>query len=106
MTPSEIITDIKKFDFRKFSWTEAVAGPDGKSSAGKMLSFWYGVVLVGLAALAGILYLVKGINKDDIQNIFLFVGTQMPIVLTYLFGNKSQEIKKEALNCEPDKPQP
>ena len=84
-----------KFDFNKFNWKEAVSGPDGKSSVGKMLAFWYGVALIVLTFAAGILYFVKEMDKGDIQNIFLFVGTQMPIVLGYLLGNKNLENKKE-----------
>lgn len=95
-----LITDeIKKlthFDFGKFRWTEAVAGPDGKSSAGKMIAFWYGIALIIIALMTVIAGVLKWIAGDQVNSNLLFVGVQMPIVLGYLLGNKAQEIKKSA----------
>ena len=89
----EVINKIKNFDFNKFNWKEAVAGPDGKSSAGKMLCWLYGLSLILLTCIAGILYLLRWVDQSGINNIFIFVGLQMPIVLGYLLSNKNLEIK-------------
>lgn len=92
----ETIDKIKNFDFNHFNWKEAVAGPDGKSSAGKALCWWYGVALIALTVIAGVLYFFKSVDQAGINNIFIFVGLQMPIVLGYLLSNKNLEIKKDA----------
>lgn len=94
MEAKEILSTIKNFDFKKFHWQEAVSGPDGKSSAGKMLCWLYGVALTVLTAIAGILYFIKTVDQAGINNIFIFVGIQMPVVLSYLLTNKNLEIKK------------
>jgi len=93
MDAKNIINEIKQFDFSKFSWTEACVGPDGKSSAGKMLCFWFGIVLIILTIMGGLLYFVKWVDSSEINNIFIFVGIQMPIILGYLLSNKSIENK-------------
>ena len=82
MEAEKIINTVKNFDFNKFNWREAVAGPDGKSSVGKMLCFWYGIALIILTVIAGILFFVKSVDQAGINNIFLFVGIQMPKVFT------------------------
>ena len=51
--------------------------------------------MIILTVIAGILFFVKSVDQAGINNIFLFVGIQMPIVFTYLFGNKSLENKNE-----------
>jgi hypothetical protein len=99
MDAKNIINEIKQFDFSKFSWTEACVGPDGKSSAGKMLCFWFGWVLIMLTLIGGLLYFCKWVDASDINNIFIFVGIQMPIVLGYLLSNKS--IENKAINTPP-----
>lgn len=99
-----LITDeikkLKSFDFTKFSWTEAVCGPDGKSSAGKMICFWYGLVLIFGTILCFTLLVLRHtsavVTESSLNNCFLFIGVQMAMVLGYLLGNKNFEIKKDA----------
>ena len=95
MDAKNIVNEIKQFDFSKFSWREACVGPDGKSSAGKALCFWFGVVLIILTLMGGVLYFLKWVNASEINNIFIFVGLMMPIVLGYLLGNKNLENTKK-----------
>jgi len=101
---SAIIEAVKKFDYKRFHWREACSGPDGKSSAGRFLCFWFGVVLILLSFLGGLLYCIKWVNSSQINNIFIFVGLMMPIVLGYLLGNKNLDNKttiNEKVNIPP-----
>jgi len=100
MDIKETIEKIKNFDFNKFNWKEACAGPDGKSSAGKMLCFWYGLALILGTLVCFVLLILKNtstlVTESTLNNCFLFIGVQMPLVLGYLLGNKNLEIKKDA----------
>lgn len=99
MDISETINKIKNFDFNKFNWKEAVAGPDGKSSAGKMLCFWYGLALIFGTVLCFVLLVMKHtsaiVTESALNNCFLFIGVQMPLTLGYLLSNKNLEIKAD-----------
>jgi hypothetical protein len=79
------------FDFSKFNWKEATSNKNGKSSVGLFICFWYAASLIFLTVISGITYFIKWIDKNSINNILLFVGVQMPIVLTYLFGRSTIE---------------
>ncbi len=91
----------------EFSWQEAVNGSDGQSSAPLFVCFWYGVALIFLTIIVGILLVVNAIHKIevDFNTTYLFIGTQIGIVLTYLYGRKvsdnnvvKAEINKNTLN--------
>lgn len=94
----KLFDKVKKFDFSKFSWTEACAGPDGKSSAGKLIAFYYGIVLIfGTLLTFGLLILKHTsalVNDQTINTCFAFIGLQMPMALGYLLTNKNLENKK------------
>lgn len=99
MSASDIINQVKKFDFNKFNWREACNGPDGKSSAGKFICFIYGIILVIGTLICFTVFIVKQaspiLTESSLNNGFLFIGLQMPIVLGYLLKNKDLEIKKD-----------
>lgn len=82
------------FDFSKFNWKEATSDINGKSSVGLFICYWYGLSLILLTVISGACYFIKWIEKADINNILIFVGVQMPLVLTYLFGRKSLDTTK------------
>lgn len=77
------------FDFSKFNWKEAVSDKTGKSSVGLFICFWYALSLIFLTVLSGLTYFFKWIEKDSINNMLMFIGVQMPIVLAYLFGRST-----------------
>lgn len=99
MDLKETFDKVKNFNFNKFNWKEACAGPDGKSSVGKMLCFWYGLALITGTLICFALLILKHtspiVTENALNNCFLFIGVQMPLVLGYLLGNKNFEIKKD-----------
>lgn len=96
----DLLSQIKSFDFSKFSWKEATVGPDGKSSAGKFLCFWMGIVLILGTLICFVLLVIKNVSpivgSDTLTICFAFIGTQFAAILAYLGVNKNLDIKKNS----------
>lgn len=84
-----IIDKVITFNHSKWSLSEALNSAKGQSSVGLFIAFFYGVVLILLTFLTGIAFFIKYIEKDSINNMLMFVGIQMPLVLGYLFSQKA-----------------
>lgn len=83
------------FDFKSFNWKEATSNEHGQSSAALFVCFWFGVSLIILTLIVGFLLVVNSFYKltIDFTPILLFIGTQIGIVMTYLFGRLSSNNK-------------
>ncbi len=82
----QIIEKIKQFDFKSFNWKEACSNDAGQSSAALFVCFWFGISLIWLTLVVSILMVVNAVHKIDVDftSTYLFIGTQLAFIMTYL----------------------
>jgi len=85
------------FDYKNFNWREATSNDKGQSSAALFICFWFGLSLILLTIIVGVLMCINAFHKIEVDftPVLTFVGLQMTAVLTYLFGrlNSNNKVK-------------
>ena len=104
---SQVKEDFKNFNIQKFNWREFVKNSSGIPSAGLFIAFWFGITLLFLFIPITLFLLIAHrvnalVSSDLINNLLLFIGTQISVVLTYLSVHKATD--NSTLKINKDKP--
>ena len=93
------------FDYKNFNWREATSNDSGQSSAALFICFWFGLSLILLTLIVGVLMVINAFHKIEVDftPVLTFIGLQMTAVLTYLFGRLNSNNKVKVANNESNK---